>query len=470
MNSILDLVVNFIQKVQETAFGEEILCLDDMTSRLLAISKDFSIEMTELSLSLMNEEIRKDKAGRKEMGLTLQEKDRNRTYTTELGDIHYQRDYFRQTEDGRFIYLLDRLIEVDPYDRIGKNLSACLVEKATEVSYAEASRTLTRGRVSRQTVRNKIQKLGALEYREECPKKREVRELHIHADEDHDHLQKENKQKGKRLQINPLVVVTEGTRPVGTGRNETIHARRFVDAEFDTGRLADSVEGYLYETYDMDKVEKVYLHADGGNWMKGLLADVKQKVDVLDGYHLESRMRKLSSKYPGKSVRYRLMRAIQNDDRKDADRIFQDLQGKAETDAVRETVRDTAKYILGHWEAVVRRMTDDIPGSCTEAQVSHILSARFSRAPMGWSKETLGKLSSQRVYVLNGGTITGENFSKDEKKQPYAEYMNRYIERIQDRKLDWSIVERQAERIFDTASGTQQAIRNLGRMRDIMLS
>ena len=46
-----------------------------------------------------------------------------------------------------------------------------------------------------------------------------------------------------------------------------------------------------------------------------------------------------------------------------------------------------------------------MPGSCTEGQISHVLSERFSRPPMGWGKETLGKLSYLRVYKKNGKKI-----------------------------------------------------------------
>ena len=36
--------------------------------------------------------------------------------------------------------------------------------------------------------------------------------------------------------------------------------------------------------------------------------------------------------------------------------------------------------------------------------MSHVLSERFSRNPMGWSKEILGKLSVLRVHKKNGNT------------------------------------------------------------------
>lgn len=464
MNSIDDLALNFIKNIHEIVFSSEIRSLDDLSADLNKQCKEVCIKLIEQKLSSLNDDIRCNKAVRKEQHLVLHKRNRARICSTELGEVHYRRDYYRNTAADEYVYPLDKMIGVYSYERISRNVSARMVEEATRVSYGEAARVVTGGTVSRQTVRNKILKMGPLQYSEEHPKKRIVSELHIYADEDHDHLQKPGKKKGKCIQINPLVVVTEGTKPTGTGRNETIHPMRFVNAEFDTKKLSQAVEGYLYDTYDMEQVEKIYLHADGGTWIQGLLPEMKQKVDVLDGYHLEKYLKQVSAKFSGQSVRHRLMCAIQNDDRKKADRIFQDLLGKAENDRTREVVKRTAKYILGHWDAMVRRKTEDIPGSCTEAQISHVLASRFSRDPLGWSKEGLGKLSSQRVYVLNGGKITGSTFRNDDKR--YEEYLDRYEENLLNKKHDWSVVEGQMLNIFDTASGTQQEIRKLGRMRD----
>ena len=49
------------------------------------------------------------------------------------------------------------------YERITGGVSAQLVGLATEVSYAKSAQFGTAGAISRQSVRNKILKLGALE-------------------------------------------------------------------------------------------------------------------------------------------------------------------------------------------------------------------------------------------------------------------------------------------------------------------
>ena len=128
-------------------------------------------------------------------------------------------------------------------------------------------------------------------------------------------------------------------------------------------------------------------------------------------------------------------------------------------------------YLLGNWEAAVNRYRSDVTGSCTEAQVSHVLSERFSRDPMGWSEEGLGKLSKLRVYCKNGGRIEAAHFkSTYECDERYSEYARRFLE-AQKCGFDLSWMNDMSERyVFDTTSGTQQAIRFLGRTNNSIFS
>lgn len=53
-------------------------------------------------------------------------------------------------------------------------------------------------------------------------------------------------------------------------------------------------------------------------------------------------------------------------------------------------------------------------GSSTESHVSHVISARMSSRPMGWSKEGAKKLSFLRIYWKNGGKM--EQLLSEERK------------------------------------------------------
>lgn len=107
-------------------------------------------------------------------------------------------------------------------------------------------------------------------------------------------------------------------------------------------------------------------------------------------------------------------------------------------------------------------------GSCTEAQVSHVLSERFSRNPMGWSEEGLGKLSKLRVYEENGGKISAKDF-KGKREKTYDKYADKVIEEAMSGAIDWSIFDK-TQFIFDGTSGTQTAIHGIGAIKNMLWS
>ena len=313
--------------------------------------------------------------------------------------------------------------------------------------------------------------MEVLEKEPDWIEKKKVKELHVYADEDHVHLQKPKKEAGKKGKIVPLVSVTEGTESNGR-RRKTICPMHFVDEHFDSKALWNTVEGYIQKAYAVDSIEKIYVHADGGGWIRSGLKDFAQTEHVLDGFHLEKYLRRISARFPKKNLRIRFCKAFEQNDRKKADQMLQELYAEAEGDK-RQTkaVKEFGSYIRNNWEEIVRRKRLDIPGSCTEGQISHVLSERFSRDPMGWSEECLGKLSQARVYLKNGGTLTREDFKeKDEKlngKEKYREYAQRMMKEAGEGCFDWSIFEKPIVPM-DKASGTQILIESLGESRNIL--
>ena len=294
--------------------------------------------------------------------------------------------------------------------------------------------------------------------------KKIVKELHIYADEDHVHMQRPNKERGKKNKIVPLVTVTEGMHMESCGRNRTIGTMHFVDEHFDTKNLWKSVEGYIGRAYDLEKLENIYVHGDGGKWIRNGLDDFPQTIHVMDGYHLGKNIRALSRKFPKKNVSGRIRAALQESDRKQIDKILQSLYDASENEQQRKSVSDFGKYVMGNWNEIINRKALKIPGSCTEAQVSHVLSERFSRDPLGWSEEGLGKLTKLRVYKKNGGRISAADF-KDKKKETYSEYADRIIDEAMSGKNDWSIFDGEPL-VFDRASGTQTLLHGIGTTRN----
>ena len=469
-NIIQQISEKLTKKILEKAYSGGICDIDLLSSSILEDCKSAARDILEEIVSDLNIKIREDKPSRKARGLILKEKNRERSLRTEIGRLNLPRDYYYDKKEEKYDYLLDRVIGLPGYERISAGVRAKLVSVATEVSYAKSAETVTGGQLSRQCVRECILKLGAIEKRPQpYEPKRKVKELHLFADEDHVHMQREGRAKGKKSRMVPLVTVTEGIEQESKGRNRTRNAMHFVDENFDTKALWKSVEGYIGASYDIESIEKIYIHADGGKWITNGLESFSNVTRVMDGFHLEKRLKEVSRKFPGSNLRQRIKAAMERGDRKKLDMLMQEMYARSQDKKQIEYTTKLGRYLTENFEEIRNRLKSDTVGSCTEGQVSHILSTRFSRNPMGWSEEGLGKLSKQRVYIKNKGKIEASDFKKKKKSggDSYREYADRIIEEACRGAKDFSIFEKQGP-IFDGASGTQMAIRHMGMNRNIL--
>lgn len=483
MDSIIhQITTELVEKILKKAKNLGQTGISQLSADVLQDCEEAARQILQEVIRDLNLSIREDKAGRKELGLTLKEKDRSRTLLTRIGTLQFQRDLYLDTHAGTHVYPIDHILDVEKYARVDGLVRASLVTQATQVSYAKSASLVTDDAVSRQTVRNSIRRMTVPEKEPAWPDKKVVPALHVYADEDHVHMQKPGKAPGKKMQMVPLVTVTEGSQKNGK-RTRTLCPMHFVDEDMDGAALWKQVEGYIEKAYAVSEIQTIYVHGDGGAWIKSGLEEFAQKKAVLDGFHLEKYVKKISHVFPKKNLRVRFEKAFEDNDRKRADRILQELYGEAEGDAKRtEAVKEFGRYIQNNWDGIVRRKTLTIPGSCTEGQVSHVLSERFSRDPMGWSREVLGKLSRARVYIKNGGELEGKEFRHREadeekekakereraaKRETYVQYAERMLKEATEGAYDWSVFEK-PRAVFDGASGTQTLLRAIGQARNIV--
>ena len=212
------------------------------------------------------------KKERKLDGITVMQRNVPRTVVTSLGELNYKRTYFKLA-DGSMAYLTDQLIGIEPFERITKELCAELVQNTAAMSMQKAA-MVTGAPVSRQTVNNKVLSMHDV-VTEVSRVKNTPSELHIFADEDHVHL------RPKKSVIVPLVTVTEGIDVSNPKRHKTISPVHFQGYGMDNHTFVDNVVAAIYEKYDMEKVERVYIHADGG---RVTAEHIRISRDESDGY------------------------------------------------------------------------------------------------------------------------------------------------------------------------------------------
>ena len=435
---IQHIALELAKRITEKTIDGGLSDIDQLASDVLCDCKESAREIIQVFVSEMNSMIREDKAGRKAAGFVLKEKDRPRSILTELGELSFKRDYYYCKEVGKCSAVLDEMIGIKPYARVGDNICAKLLTQATISSYANSSKTVTEGAVSRQTVHNIIKRSPTYEA-EIPPEKRETKALHIYADEAHVHMQKPGKKRGKSNQMVPLITVSEGIEKVSKRRHRTINPEHLVDENFSSRMLWLKTKKYIKETYDLDEDPQIFIYGDGARWIKSGLKLFENSVYVNDSFHFEKYLKGISSIYPELKVTMQMHIATASNDKVYATNLIARLKEHATNKKDAKKVEAFESYLWQNWDGIVASYRKDVTGSCTEGQVSHILADRFSRTPMGWSKECLGKLANCRVHRMNGGDITAADFKKHTEVEAVAKEVAADMLAEIGGDLDWSI-------------------------------
>ena len=383
---------------------------------------NLGLRMIQESLEEMNRMLRKSS---KRLQHWVVESHDTKQLLTSLGTVTFKKTLFTNKETGESEYLLDRIIGLEKHERITEDAQARMLKEAVQTSYRRGGEeTSLTTDVKKQTVKNKIHALKFPKNNEKPEKKKEVEYLYIEADEDHaslqfrekkgDLLENENHQKNNCL-ITKLVYVHEGIEKEApkSKRHKLINPHYFCGTSYgeENTEFWDEIYEYISNHYDLDKVKKVYLSSDGGTWIRSGMKRIAGITYVLDEFHLEKYLLKLTShmKDSREDALNELRTAIRSKTKQDFKEIVERLESCLDEDeeAGLKRIAAAKDYILSNWMAAKLRLRhqNGVKGSSTEGHVSHVLSSRMSSRPMGWSIKGATKMAKLRAYELNGGDM-----------------------------------------------------------------
>ena len=398
-NIIAQQLVKMQAEIWEKIQKDGLENIGEMAEVLFRIIKGHTCELLRAILEATDTAIATAKAVRKADGLKVKERGVKRSLQTSLGEVEYRRTYY-ETAEGEYIYLLDHLIGVEPYERVSKALCAKLVNLAAEMSY-EKSAVIGEADVSRQTVSNKVNALREVVQDVERVKETPG-ELHLFADEDHVHL------KDGRNVIVPLVTITEGIDTSNPKRHKLINPLHIAGYGMDAEAFDDQVEACVYERYDFDEVKRIYIHGDGASRIVNLGERFPNANHVLDGFHLEKYLKKLGH-YSGAAQRIGTLRAALRDGNWKTYKKLLETICALQTGNDRENCKKILFFLWNNRQAAHLRYSPEICGSCMESLVSHVLSERLSRTPLAWSERGLEKMTMLVVFRKNGRKVTSKD-------------------------------------------------------------
>ena len=397
---IAEIAENFTKNIcKKLSEGKKI---SEIEPEMLKEAKECAAKLMEAYITFVDLQILEDKVGRREAGYSVERRDEERRVQTQLGEVAYSRTYYKKASGG-YEYLADKFVGIESRERISEGLSLSLANAAKDMSYEKASNHLTDGRISRQTVMDRVRQSKA--YSTKSKVRRKVPEIHIDADEAHITLCG-----GKKSEV-PLISVYEGIEKHGK-RNECKNVFHISEYGKKPDELWEQALKEIEDRYDLSDT-KIYLHGDGGNWIQTGLEWIPRSVFVLDKYHKNKAIKAMTAGLDkaernlfDKEIRWSL-------DCEDL-RFFHELttslcdQIPDRVDKIIESSGYLCKFVNGI--SICKTDPSANNGGCTEPHVSHILASRLSSRPMAWSSETLKKLAP----VLAVGKITFEHKKNDE--------------------------------------------------------
>ena len=329
---------------------------------------------------------------------------------TSVGTVTFEKTLFKNKKTGKRVYLLDKQLGIEDHERMTEDAEALLLEEAAQTSYKKAGEGISiLETVSKQTVKDKVHSL-VFPRNDYAGEKKAVDYLYIDADEDHVAMQgTEN----NHSTIVKMVYVHEGIEPETPGgkRKRLINPHYFCGVYGDKAnkKLWDEVYLYLEQHYDLTKVKKIYLNGDGGNWIKAGANLIEGIEYVLDGFHLEKYLLRITRclRIGETEVRKEILAYIKEDKRAELKNFIRKVTDGTETEADAKRMLESFDYILNNWKAARARVcADEHVLACTaEGHVSHVLSSRMSSRPMAWSPTGMDAMAKLRAYMLNYGNM-----------------------------------------------------------------
>lgn len=371
-------------------------------------------------MELVDSELVRDPSLRE--GWVIERRNDPKSIISPFGEVCYERTYFQNKKSGQYAYLADKLVGYTPHQRLDTLLEADVLEEAVDKSYRKAGRSVEKQAqgtgVSGQTVLNIVRKLQPekIKVKEEPAVKRTARVLYIEADEDHVAHQKKNSRSFEQR----LIYVHEGRNRVGKGRFELVGKKYFT---FPSGTKSETmwmtIWHYLDDTYDLEETEQILISGDGAPWIKAGVEYIPTSDYVLDGFHLRRAIFRAAGADDDK--RKALSEAVLNGKWSEMNRLLISFREEAEKDSRKEAIMKTQNYLNNQWSGIqARRKYEKILVGCSaEGHVSHVLSARLSSRPMGWSYLGADQMAHLRVHRENGINISQVHIeqSSEEKKQ-----------------------------------------------------
>ena len=284
----------------------------------------------------------------------------SRTITTIVGDLTFKRTYYISKANPNFrFYFVDLIFGLHKYDHYDSIIKDIAITNVFQSSQAQAARDISKD------------------------------EKYIGAqDQENDIMVK-------------CFVTFESIKQVGKNRRALVN--RYVFST--TGKNAWSkFMDHIAKRYDFSKIRHIYLLADGGNWIKNGLHELKLYAQnkpqfCLCEFHFKQAINHISS---DKDERKNLLEIFNTKPFEEFKKRIDELI--AINPNRKETISNKFNYIKNNKSAIKRMLNLDI-GSSMESHISHFIASMFASRPKGFSTKRIDNYLKLNDYFFNNINI-----------------------------------------------------------------
>lgn len=381
-----------------------------------------------------------------------------KSLVTKNGKTEFERRYYKDNENGEYVYLADKVLGLDKGERIDKKVKAEIITRANDQSYNKSGKMVVPDiEISATTVMHNVRQNEWKMEIQEREEKDKIKSKYVYIQVDEDHIKEVGK---KGCTISKIVTVYTRKRTltkeeripeVKQVRKELVDKFTFAGIYKDNQELWEDVAYYIDCTYNKEELETVFIMGDGASYIKAGVEWIDKAVFVLDKFHLEKYINNLNY---DEYLKNKLQEAINQYDPISTVNIMNEAikniekEIKEDKELGRKTKRlenrlkkieNTKTYLVNQWSGIEAhdKYKDKLTGCCQEGQVHHTLSERMSTDAKVWSENGIDEMSQLRAFTQNGGNIYQKiiDISTQEKRNKKIEALEKRIKKKAQKKL-----------------------------------
>jgi len=261
--------------------------------------------------------------------------EREASVNTVFGNIRFKRRLYRDRKSGKYVYLLDQLLQFEGRGKVSPHLEETAIAFASQgPSYRDSAKRLKQllgyDVLSHQAIREKL--LAHAEQPVSVVERRPARVLFVEVDGLYTKLQRSN----KRGIENAIAVVHEGWEKSGK-RVRLKNKQHYLHAG--GGDFWEGFGDFLVERYEIDENTWLVVNGDGAPWIGECTSYFHRCLYMLDRYHVARDLKRFVGHLPKVWETVRQSLAKQN-----AAALLATVEGVSEQEMAEENRKDWKLY------------------------------------------------------------------------------------------------------------------------------